>query len=248
MANTWFRLHHDMLDDPVVQALTAADFKVYINTLCYASKKGKDGQIGTIDDVSFALRVTKEALHDRFIALHDAGLIVPSVTDSETFHIPQWKKKQYKSDSSTERVRKYRARSNASDTATVTPPDTDTDTDTEEIKRIDHSENDHLFDLFWESGMKKIGKKKAQPLFNKILKADKCAPALFTLMLSKDIHKRLASGQLGFAEMHPTTYLNGERWKDEIVTSTQASNVTTIRERTDLMIAQMDEEDARASH
>jgi hypothetical protein len=137
MANIWFRLHHDLLDDPRVQKLPADVFKTYINCLCLASKKGKDGTIGTIEDVSFALRETKEVFHERFMALQEVGLIVSSATNSETFLVPQWKKKQYKSDTSTERVRRHR---NANKTVTETlvkHPDTDTDTDTDTYTDIE---------------------------------------------------------------------------------------------------------------
>tara|TARA_R110000851_G_scaffold303263_1_gene460802 strand:+ start:1650 stop:2270 length:621 start_codon:yes stop_codon:yes gene_type:complete len=77
------------------------------------------------------------------------------------------------------------------------------------------------FDEFWASGIRKVNKKKAQSLFNNILKkqGDKDA---FTARLALDIANRLTSNQLGFAEMHPTTYLNGERWNDEVMTNDQS--------------------------
>jgi len=83
-------------------------------------------------------------------------------------------------------------------------------------KELDHL-HDQLFYKFWDSGMRKVSKKKAMPLFIKILKASKASPEDFTDVLCKDIQYRLQANQLGFAQMHPTTYLNGERWKDEII-------------------------------
>jgi len=91
-------------------------------------------------------------------------------------------------------------------------------------------EGDRLFELFWLAGMKKTNKKKAKPLFLTIIK--KAGPTYeeaTTTMLIGDIQKRLNSNQLGFAEMHPTTYLNGERWNDEVInhentTGTSQSN------------------------
>lgn len=71
------------------------------------------------------------------------------------------------------------------------------------------------FETFWNSGMRKIGKKKTKPLFTKILKSRKEPPEEFVQMLCQDIQNRLNNNQLGFSEMHPTTYLNGERWTDE---------------------------------
>lgn len=70
------------------------------------------------------------------------------------------------------------------------------------------------FDRFWKSGIRKIGKKQAKSAFKKILKA-KHQKIEFTDYLVKDIQWRLANNQLGFSEMHPTTYLRNERWTDE---------------------------------
>lgn len=84
-------------------------------------------------------------------------------------------------------------------------------------KTLDQSEIDLdlLFDKFWLSGIRKVNKKKARPLFLKIL-AKEDDKVFFASSLCNDVHLRLMANQLGFAEMHPTTYLNGERWNDEI--------------------------------
>lgn len=74
---------------------------------------------------------------------------------------------------------------------------------------------DTLFESYWLAGMKKVNKKKAKSLFISIVKKQD-DPSMFTHNLIQDVSKRLSSNQMGFAEMHPTTYLNGERWTDEI--------------------------------
>jgi len=92
-------------------------------------------------------------------------------------------------------------------------------------KRIDRSTLDpelvdHLFEKFWNAGMVKTGKKKAKPIYVKILKNLKGESlADFTLRIVGDINDRINSNQLGFDSMHPSTYLNGERWNDQIVIS-----------------------------
>jgi len=122
----WFRFYGEALNDPKVQTLEPSVFKIWVNCLCLACNlQSKDGNIGTIDDVSFALRETVSTVTSAFHALEERGLIE---TKNETFHIPAWRKRQYKSDSSTERVRRHRKRYS---NVTVTAPDTDTDTDTE---------------------------------------------------------------------------------------------------------------------
>lgn len=86
---------------------------------------------------------------------------------------------------------------------------------------LDQSEIDQCFEMFWEAGMKKVTKKKTKPLFTKYLKDNfnVNGPTIYDLTnrLVEDVKARLESNQLGFAELHPTTYFNGERYNDEIV-------------------------------
>ena len=79
------------------------------------------------------------------------------------------------------------------------------------------NDQEALFESFWSAGMVKQGKSKALARFMSI--ANKLKDQTleeFTAMLVADIQARLNSNQLGFDKMHPTTYLNGERWEDEI--------------------------------
>lgn len=91
------------------------------------------------------------------------------------------------------------------------------ESDKEEI-RLDQLSIDHEFDRFWHSGIRKVSKKKTAPLFEKYLKANpQMSYEDLTDRLIADVKARIESGQLGFTEMHPTTYFNGERWTDEII-------------------------------
>jgi hypothetical protein len=90
--------------------------------------------------------------------------------------------------------------------------DIDIDLDLEEPKDL----VEEMFERFWNAGMRKANKKKAKLVFTKAWKTNKQPIVEFTDMLCKDVQQRLASGQMGFDKMHPTTYLNGERWTDEI--------------------------------
>jgi uncharacterized protein YdaU (DUF1376 family) len=92
---------------------------------------------------------------------------------------------------------------------------------------IDREQLDWCFEQFWISGIRKVNKKAAKPKFQKIItsmsKPD--GPTIYdiTNQLINDVKSRLSTGQLGFAEMHPTTYLNGERWNDELKQPEQQS-------------------------
>ena len=86
------------------------------------------------------------------------------------------------------------------------------------IKDLDQSEIDQCFERFWLSGIRKVNKKKSKSLFSNILKKTKDQGwSELTEILTEDVKLRIDSNQLGFSEMHPTTYLNGERWKDDII-------------------------------
>lgn len=115
---SWFRFYGEALNDPDIQSLPPEVFKVWVNVLCMAcNMESKTGDIGTINNVSFALRETKERVSSAFHHLIELRYIV---TVGETFHIKNWSKRQYKSDTSTDRVRKYRKRSK---TVTETAPE-----------------------------------------------------------------------------------------------------------------------------
>ena len=128
----WFRLYDEILNDPKVQKLSGETFKLWINLLCIASKHG--GVLPSLDDLSFELRLPTLVCKTEIDTLKAAGLI-----DGDKKLKPHgWDKRQYKSDTSTERVKRFRERySNATETVNETGPDTDTETDTEKnIKRV----------------------------------------------------------------------------------------------------------------
>jgi hypothetical protein len=135
MTNTWCRLHSEMLDDLKVQSLSPEAFKVWINCLCLATKVNSGGRIGTLDETAFAFRMKRESVSPLLSCLIEKGLIE---TLDETFHVSKWRKRQYKSTTSTERVKRHRKRSR---NVSETPPDTDTDTDTEKKKSTKKSQS-----------------------------------------------------------------------------------------------------------
>lgn len=125
----WFRFYDEVLDDPKVQALDAEDYRGWVNILCVASRN--NGRITEGKALAFALRMSEidaGSLVDRLLI---AGLIDRVKGGANGAHIAphNWAKRQYKSDTSTDRVKRFRERSA---TVTETAPDTDTDTDKKE--------------------------------------------------------------------------------------------------------------------
>lgn len=86
-------------------------------------------------------------------------------------------------------------------------------------------EVEKAFKVFYSAGMRKLNPKGALKSFTALCKKQKKqqTPMDIANHLVNDIKIRLANNQMGFDKMHPTTYLNGERWNDERL---QESNAT----------------------
>ena len=100
-SDPWFRFYVRTLNNPKAQRLPGGTFKAWVNLLCLV--KETDGKLPSVDDVSFRLRMSKSKTEALINTLKTSGLI-----DGDRMH--DWDEMQYKSDSSTERVRRYRER------------------------------------------------------------------------------------------------------------------------------------------
>jgi predicted transcriptional regulator len=120
----WFRLHDEILDDPKVQRLSGEDFKTWVNLLCLASRK--EGKLPPVADIAFALRMSEDAVSTVLERLLDGGLIVSRSGGADGMHYAphKWEERQYKSDTSTARVKRFRERSKP---VAETAPDTETE-------------------------------------------------------------------------------------------------------------------------
>lgn len=122
MADTWFRFYNNAVNDPKVQRLNPNLFKFWINILCIASQNA--GHIPRVEDVSFSVRLPQ----DKVESLLDSLVCNNLIHKTDHGFIPHnWDKRQFKSDGSTERVKRFR---NRKETFHETGPDqTITDTD-----------------------------------------------------------------------------------------------------------------------
>jgi len=133
MANPWFRLYSEFASDPKVQSMSEPMQRRLIMLFCL--RCGNVLETLHEDEIIFALGITAEEWEETkqlFVSKCFIRFI------SGKCNINNWNKRQFISDSSTDRVRKYRAKNETlqkrCESVTVTPPDTDTDTDTEEEK------------------------------------------------------------------------------------------------------------------
>jgi hypothetical protein len=141
----WFRFYSEALDDPKVQRLPGDLFKAWVNLLCLANEQDERGTLPGVDDIAFRLRLDHQRARDALSGLRRAGLLEHNA-DTDEYRIHAWDKRQFASDTSTDRVRKFREKRretadeterNASETFQKryrNAIDTDTDTDTEQSR------------------------------------------------------------------------------------------------------------------
>ena len=131
MPYSWFRFYHEFASDPKVQAMAEADQRRLVMILCLRSCN----VLETLqeEEIAHALNVTIEALHETKKCFIEKKFI------TENWQVRNWSKRQFISDSSTERVRKHRMKQKGNVTETLLKQDvtpSDTDSDTEKIKDI----------------------------------------------------------------------------------------------------------------
>ncbi len=71
------------------------------------------------------------------------------------------------------------------------------------------------FEVFYSAGLPKKKRPKAEAAFKDRARGED-DPMAFAQMLADNIASRLGTGELGFDAMHPTTYLNQQRWLDDV--------------------------------
>jgi hypothetical protein len=126
----WWRAYDEAVDDPKLQQLRPELFKAWFNICCITSQNG--GKLPLLSSVAFKLRVKPEKARAILAELKAAGLIDDDGDGSLAPH--NWSERQYQSDVSTDRVKRFRKRTrNVSSGVSATP--TDTDTETEQIQK-----------------------------------------------------------------------------------------------------------------
>jgi hypothetical protein len=103
MSNPWLRLYVELLDDPKVQRLPGPLFKLWINLLCIAARCR--GALPPVADLAFMLRTDGASLEVDLSALTEVGLLDQS---PEGLRPHNWERRQYRSDNSTDRVKRHR--------------------------------------------------------------------------------------------------------------------------------------------
>jgi hypothetical protein len=150
MSARWFRFYSDALRNPKVAKLSDKEFRLWVELLALASEH--DGQIPPLEDLRHLLKRRLDHLSTGVERLISIGLIDPFAVGYEPHN---WSKFQYKSDTSTERVRRHRGKRNVSETA----PDTETEVTVAKA-------TDAASASVWSSAVAYLGEKR-RPLIGK---------------------------------------------------------------------------------
>jgi len=142
----WWRAYDEALHDPKLLKLSDETFRRWFHVCCIASKN--DGVLPDYSTIALELRVTELEAIRTIKSLISSNLLDELENGKISPH--NWGRRQYKSDVSTDRVKRFRERKR---NVSETPPDTDTDTDTERKKvsspkrvRTTYTED---FENFW---------------------------------------------------------------------------------------------------
>lgn len=189
----WFRMYGEFLTDPKVQMLSEEDQRRYIMLLCF---KCCNGDVTFQDEeVTFQLRISNDQWRETKHNLINKNLI------TEDNQPTQWNKRQYVSDTSSERVRKHREKKKLASNVSVTTPDTETETETEICR----------FDEFWNTFSDKRGKDGALRVWNRKKlnrKADEVISGAKAYVKSRGEERKYWKQAQG--------WLNDGRWEDEV--------------------------------
>jgi hypothetical protein len=108
MGMPWFRMYHEMIEDPKVGTLSDSEFRLWVEILCLACQSGNGGDTNlTVTETAWKLRRDVSVTVKKLIS---NGLVTfqKRSNGEDTIFVPNWKKRQFQSDSSTKRVRKHR--------------------------------------------------------------------------------------------------------------------------------------------
>jgi hypothetical protein len=223
MANAWFRMYAEFATDPKVQMLPENLQRRFVMLLCARC----NGHVTLQDaEVTFLLRITAEewrATKAEFVGRH-------FINDAN--EILNWDKRQFRSDSSTQRVAKYRENKKKQEcNVTVTPQNR---TDTEKKERISASPKKALpkylpeFESLQKIFPNRLGKGEAFAVYLKTIKAG--VP-----------HETLVRGASQCAAYHRregtkpkfiprlSKWLNGRGWDDEYGSEKGANHTTKVK-------------------
>ncbi len=204
----WFRFYTRALDNAKIQKLSPTLFKDWVNVMCIAAENEKDGELPDIDRYCFRVRISKAKAMRKLKSLVDSGLI-DRVGDH--FQVHDWKDWQYNSDTSTERVRKHRAKKRQEHPGNVSVERSRNaiEQNRTEQNRTEGARETFRFEEFWERYPNKVGRDKAYRMWLSVITAANVAEVFAGL-------ERWEKSERWNRKIYhdPVNWLNEKLWED----------------------------------
>jgi hypothetical protein len=233
MINPWFKFYgSEYLSDPKIGSLSPQERSCWITLLCMASASSLPGVIEYLtvevllqkSGINFdpyhpeewdkCLSILKRLEKLRMVALNENG----------TIEIINWDKRQEHNLTVAERVAKSRANKKCNENVTIDVTSVTTEENRKEENREEESntcptplgtakdtEKENAFNAFWESYPRKDNKKTSKTRFMNL------SPKLYPkIMEALEVHKRSRQWQSPEYIPQPSTWLNQQRWEDEV--------------------------------
>lgn len=238
----WLRLHSDLLDDPKQMQMDDKIFRTFIKLLCFAAETNENGIIKFSEKkTAWRLRTTEKTLKKSVDSLCELGILV---RENGYIRFINWEKRQFRSDCSTERVKRFR---NALRNVPETPPDTDSDSDTEKTiyrtltgtppnasasgdsrKRKTPHVYSKDFERAWDNHGRKDGSKfKAEKTWMQLKRSGQL-PDLQVILDAQDKQKQSRKWMDGYCPYFQT-WLNGRLWEETIQDGDEWGEVEDFR-------------------
>lgn len=209
----WWRAYSRMIDDDRLRLVAFEDRWHFVALCCLKCE-------GLLDDQDPDLRMRRVAvkmglqlrdLEEVHRRLFEVGLI------DENMSPKAWDELQYKSDTSSERVRKHRAKTKASKVkrpcnVSVTAPETETDTETNKKERVRVSEYPDDFEEFWNAWLSSGGGGDKAPAFTAWKSLNDPDRQLAASIAAQWFEAWRKSAPESAKAIHASTYLNKRRF------------------------------------
>ena len=138
----WFRLYSEFAKDPKIQSMSEVMQRRLIMVFCLQCSE--EWEALDDDELLFSLGLDDETFHETIALFQKKGFL------DKNRKVKNWMKRQFKSDTSTNRVKKFREKQKVKEmkqqcNVSVTPPETETETETETERGCDF---DLIIDLY----------------------------------------------------------------------------------------------------
>ena len=205
----WFRMYTEFSTDPKVQMLSEVMQRRLVMVFCMRASNSLVTLHET--EIAFQLRISDDELKETKRSFVSKGFI------DESWNVLNWDKRQFRSDSSTERVSRHREKKRKESNGDVTLQKRRSNAiEQNRTEQITTSSNDDLFNKFWQAYPRHTAKQNARKAWDKLKlvpddpRLQAIENGLLRAKQSRDWLKD--SGQF---IPHAATWLNGARWNDD---------------------------------